>query len=71
MILSAQFQIYRVVHCAISFYRAILCIRGTSHGPVSARLFVRPSVRLSVCPSQVGVLLKRLKSRITQNNTTR
>ena len=71
MILSAQFQIYRVVHCAISFYRAILCIRDTSHGPVSARLFVRPSVRLSVCPSQVGVLLKRLKSRITQNNTTR
>ena len=35
-----------------SFYRAMLCIRGTSHGPVS----VRPSVR----PSQVGVLLKRL-----------
>jgi len=30
------------------FYRAILCIRGTSHGPVS------------VYPSQVGVLLKRL-----------
>jgi len=37
-----------------SFYRAMLCIRGTSHGPVS--LSVRPSVR----PSQVGVLLKRL-----------
>jgi len=35
-----------------SFYRAMLCIRGTSHGSVS--------VRLSVCPSQVGVLLKRL-----------
>ena len=35
-----------------SFYRAMLSIRGTSHGPVS----VRPSVRLS----QVGVLLKRL-----------
>ena len=34
------------------FYRAMLCIRGTSHGPVS--------VRLSVRPSQVGVLLKRL-----------
>ena len=30
------------------FYRAMLCIRGTSHGPVS------------VCLSQVGVLLKRL-----------
>ena len=35
-----------------NFYRAMLCIRGTSHGPVS----VRPSVR----PSQVSVLLKRL-----------
>ena len=33
-----------------SFYRAMLCIRGTSHGPVS----------VSVCLSQVGVLLKRL-----------
>ena len=38
------------------FYRAMLCIRGTSHGPVSVRL----SVCLSVRPSQVGVLLKRL-----------
>ena len=38
------------------FYRAMLCIRGTSHGPVS----VCPSVCLSVRPSQVGVLLKRL-----------
>ena len=32
----------------VNFYRAMLCIRGTSHGPVS------------VCPSQVGVLSKRL-----------
>jgi len=43
-----------------AFYRAMLCIRGTSHDPVS----VCPSVCLSVClsvrPSQVGVLLKRL-----------
>ena len=31
------------------YYRAMLCIRGTSHGPVS----------VSVCLSQVGVLLKR------------
>ena len=31
------------------FYRAILCIRGTSHGPVSVRVL-----------SQVGVLSKRL-----------
>jgi len=36
----------------ISFYRAMLCIRGTSHGPVS--------VSVSVCLSQVEVLLKRL-----------
>jgi len=35
-----------------SFYRAMLCISGTNHGPVS----VCPSVR----PSQVGVLLKWL-----------
>jgi len=33
-------------------YRAMLCIRGTSHGPVS--------VCLSVCLSHVGVLIKRL-----------
>ena len=39
-----------------SFYRVMLCIRGTSHGPVS----ICPSVRPSVCPSQVGVLLKGL-----------
>jgi len=42
------------------FYRMMLCIRGTCHGPVSVCLSVRPSVRLSVLPSQVGVLLKRL-----------
>ena len=35
--------------CGKVFYRAMLCMRGTSHGPVS----VRPS-------QQVGVLLKRL-----------
>jgi len=34
------------------FFRAMLCIRGTSHGPLS----VRPSARVS----QVSVLLKRL-----------
>jgi len=43
-----------------SFYRAMLCIRGASHGPVSVCLSVCLSVRLSVCQSQVGVLLKRL-----------
>ena len=40
----------------IGFYHAMLCIRGTSHGPVSVCLSVHPSV----CPSQVSVLLKRL-----------
>ena len=39
---------------AVRFYRAMLCIRGTSHGPVSV------CVCLSVHLSQVGVLLKRL-----------
>ena len=35
--------------CRVSnFYRVMLCIRGTSHGPVSVR------------PSQIGVLLKLL-----------
>ena len=34
----------------------MLCTRGTSHDPVSVGL----SVRLSVCLSQVGVLLKQL-----------
>ena len=36
----------------VHFYRAMLCIRGTSRGPVS--------VCLCLCLSQVGVLLKRL-----------
>ena len=40
----------RLAKYTSDFYRAMLCIRGTSHGPVSV------SDRLS----QVGVLLKRL-----------
>ena len=36
-----------------TFYRAMLCIRGTSHGPVSV------SVSVCLCLSQAGVLLKR------------
>ena len=46
----------------LSFYRAILCIRGTSHGPVS--------VRLSVRQSQVGVLLKRRITQTTPHDST-
>jgi len=46
-------------HSSIVFYRAMLCIRGTSHGPVS----VRPSARLSVT-SRCST--KTAKRRITQ-----
>ena len=42
------------------FYRAMLCIRGTSHGPVS----------VSVCLSQVGVLLKLLNIESRKQNHT-
>jgi len=45
------------------FYRAMLCIRGTSHGPVS----VRPSVCLSVCLSVTSrCSTKTTKRRITK-----
>jgi len=52
----------------IVFYRAMLCIRGTSHEPVPVcvRLCLSVSVRLS----QVGVLLKRLNVEDHKNNTT-
>ena len=47
----------------IGFYRAMLCIRDTSHGPVSVRL----SVRLSVCLSVTSrCSTKTTKCRITQ-----
>jgi len=41
------FNMYRVgqKRNLLIFYRATLCIRGTSHGPVSVRLSVRLSVR--------------------------
>jgi len=45
------------------FYGAMLCIRGTSSGPVS--------VCLSVRPSQVGVLLKRLNIGSHKEHRTR
>jgi len=44
---------------ACVFYRAMLCIRGTSHGPVSVSLSVRPSVT-SQCSTKMA------KRRITQ-----
>ena len=46
-----------LVQIRTGFYRAMLCIRGTSHGPVSVCLSVCLSV--CVCLSQAGVLLKR------------
>jgi len=52
------------VHYCFIFYRAMLCIRGTSYGPVSV------SVCLSVCLSQVGVLLKRLNIRSHKQHHT-
>ena len=45
-------------HFYILYYRAMLCIRGTSHGPVS------------VCPSQVGVLPKQLNVRSDKQHHT-
>jgi len=47
------------LHQVLGFYRAMLCIRGTSHEPVS----VCVCVCISVCPPQVGVLLNRLNVR--------
>ena len=54
--IASRFLSYRLSRRKLTpaFYRAMLCIRGTSHGPVSVS--VCPSVRLS----QIGVLLKRL-----------
>ena len=50
-----------ILLCLVSFYRAMLCIRGTSHGPVSV------SVRLSVRPSVTSrSSTKTAKQRITQ-----
>ena len=48
-------DLIKVFKMAHGFYRAMLCIRGTSHGPVSVCLSV--SVSVCVCLSQVGVLL--------------
>ena len=46
------------MYAILDFYRAMLCIRDTSHGPVSVHLSV--CVCVCLCLSQVGVLLKRL-----------
>jgi len=59
------YSAYTVLNATSHFYRAMLCIRGTSHGPVSVCLSasVRLSVRLSVT-SQCST--KTAKRRITQ-----
>jgi len=47
------------------FYRAMLCIRGTSHGPVSVS--VSTCVRVRLCPSVTSrSSTKTAKRRITQ-----
>ena len=51
--------LWRYTNMLIIIYRAMLCIRGTSHGPVS----VCPSVRLSVTSRSST---KTAKRRITQ-----
>ena len=47
-----------------AFYCAMLCMRGTSHGPVSDCLST------TVCLSQLGVLLKRLNVRSHKQHHT-
>ena len=67
-----QLLFYQLLHEArltvitVRFYRAMLCIRGTSHFPVSVCPSVRPSVRPSVT-SRCST--KTAKGRITHNTT--
>ena len=63
----ALFQPFVNFRFVANFYRAMLCIRGTSHGPVS----VCPSVRLSVCPSQVGVPVPILRFKVRSTDAWR
>ena len=50
-----------VCHLVYHFYRAMLCIRGTSHGPVSM------SVSVCLCPSVTSrSSTKTAKQRIRQ-----
>ena len=57
---SGQAGVENGAMLTIFYYSAMLCIRGTSHGPVSVCPCPCP------CLSQVGVLLKTAKRRITQ-----
>jgi len=49
--INALLYLCEVAFLSASFYRAMLCIRGTSHGPVSICLSV--SVSVSVCHKPV------------------
>ena len=49
----------------------MLCIRGTSHGPVSVCLSVCLSVSVRLCLLQVGLLLKRQNVRSHKQHHTR
>ena len=61
---TSAFVLWRKCRSSQQFYyRAMLCIRGTSHGPVSVCLSVRPSVCLSIT-SRCST--KTAKRRITQ-----
>ena len=71
-ILFSLFYVLPHSFCAVGglsftyFYRAMLCIRGTSHGPVSVRLSVRPSVRPYGPSVTSRCSTKTAKRRITQ-----
>ena len=63
--MTSLFSLVKFIFClfATSFYRAMLCIRGTSHGPVS--------VRPSACPSVTSRSSTRMvKLRITKQHHT-
>ena len=63
---NAKCRIY--VSVSYSFYRAMLCIRGTSHGPVSVCLCL--SVSVSVCLSVTSrSSTKTAKRGITQTTS--
>ena len=54
-----------------TFYRAMLCIRGTSHGPVSVRLSVCQSVRPSATSRCSTKTAKRRITQTTPHDTSK
>ena len=59
------YVLHRQAEKGTSFYRAMLCIRGTSHGPVSVRLCPSVSVRVRLSVTSRSST-KTAKRRITQ-----